>query len=98
MHVICMVVALGGALITPSAVAPWVCLASHALGAWSHRWPVTHPKEDFLPIVRFSLAIVATLISLGQYGVLGTSGIGYVWLAGSSLVLEWLRPSALNNG
>jgi hypothetical protein len=36
--------------------------------------------------------VVACLVSAGQHWVVGVTGWGYVVLAGSMLMLEWVRP------
>jgi len=94
LHLIGVAAATAGIVISPIAVAPWVCLATHSLGAATHRLE-TNPMRDteFLGIVRTSLAIVACLVSAGQHWVVGVTGPEYLALAASSLVLEWLRPS-----
>lgn len=93
LHVACAVVALAGALAQPSAVAPWVCLASHLVGAGTHRLE-SDPERDseFLSIVRTSLGIVACLVAAGQHWVVGVTGLEYLALAASALVLEGVRP------
>ena len=93
-HLLGTALALVGIVGLPSAVAPWVCAASHGLGAWTHR-PESDPGRDteFLGIVRTSLAIVACLVSAGQHWVVGVTGVEYVGLAMASLLLEWLRPA-----
>jgi hypothetical protein len=47
---------------------------------------------EFLSIVRVSLGIVACLISAGQHWVTGTTGVEFVFIALSSLLLEACRP------
>lgn len=94
-----------GIVAQPEAVAPWVCVATHALGA--SRWRTSAPASetgasgakgasdgDILPTVRVSLGIVAVLISAGQHWVMGISGLDFVLLAAASLVLEAVRPRA----
>ena len=75
-HLLGTALALVGIAGLPSAVAPWVCAASHGLGAWTHR-PESDPARDteFLGIVRTSLAIVACLVSAGQHWVVGVTGV-----------------------
>ncbi|MEE2919487.1 MAG: hypothetical protein VYA72_04750 [Bacteroidota bacterium] len=94
LHLLGVALALAGIVGLPSAVAPWVCMASHGAGAWTHR-PESNPKGDteFLSIFRTSLAVVACLISAGQHWVVGATGPEYLALAASSIVLEWMRPS-----
>jgi len=106
LHVLGALYAAGlGILAQPEAVAPWVCLATHALGAsrWRTTTPTSHPSApedqgasdaDILPTVRVSLGIVAVLISAGQHWVMGTTGLDFVLLASASLVLEAVRPRA----
>ena len=79
-----------------SPVAPWACLATHVLGAFTHR-PESQPNRDteFLGIIRVSLAVVACLISAGQHWVTGVVGIELVALAASSLLLEVVRPARI---
>ena len=93
LHLGALVVACVGIAQLPSAVAPWVCLLAHAMGALTHV-PESNPERDveFLGIVRVSLGVVACLVSAGQHWVLGVTGWGYVVLAGSVLLLEVLRP------
>ena len=93
LHLGALVVACAGIAQLPSAVAPWVCLLAHAMGALTHV-PESNPDRDveFLGIVRVSLGVVACLVSAGQHWVLGVTGWGYVVLAGSVLLLEVLRP------
>ena len=95
-HLLGTALALVGIAGLPSAVAPWVCAASHGLGAWTHR-PESDPARDteFLGIVRTSLAIVACLVSAGQHWVVGVTGIEYLALAASSLLLEGVRPAPI---
>jgi len=106
LHVLGALYAAGwGILAQPEAVAPWVCLATHALGAsrWRTTTPASEPAAsaergasdgDILPTVRVSLGIVAVLISAGQHWVLGVTGLDFVLLASASLVLEAVRPRA----
>ena len=93
LHLGALVVACVGIAQLPSAVAPWVCLLAHAMGALTHV-PESNPERDveFLGIVRVSLGVVACLVSAGQHWVVGVTGWGYVVLAGSVLLLEVLRP------
>ena len=93
LHLGALVVACAGIAQLPSAVAPWVCLLAHAMGALTHV-PESNPDRDveFLGIVRVSLGVVACLVSAGQHWVVGVTGWGYVVLAGSVLLLEVLRP------
>ena len=93
LHLGALVVACVGIGQLPSAVAPWVCLLAHAMGALTHV-PESNPDRDveFLGIVRVSLGVVACLVSAGQHWVVGVTGWGYVVLAGSVLLLEVLRP------
>ena len=97
-HLLCHLLGTSLAMVgiagLPSAVAPWVCAASHGIGAWTYR-PESDPARDtaFLGIVRTSLAIVACLVSAGQHWVVGVTGVEYVGLAMASLLLEWLRPA-----
>ena len=93
LHLGALVVASVGIAQLPSAVAPWVCLLAHAMGALTHV-PESNPDRDveFLGIVRVSLGVVACLVSAGQHWVVGVTGWGYVVLAGSVLLLEVLRP------
>ena len=96
LHALAALVALVGALTQPSAVAPWVCLAAHAAGALTHKLE-TDPTRDteFLGIVRTSLGIVACLVAAGQHWVVGVTGIEYLALAASSLLLEGVRPAPI---
>ena len=96
LHALAALVAVVGALSQPSAVAPWVCLASHAAGALTHKLE-TDPSRDteFLGIVRISLGIVACLVAAGQHWVVGVTGIEYLALAASSLLLEGVRPAPI---
>ena len=96
LHALAALVSLVGALTQPSAVAPWVCLASHAVGALTHKLE-TDPARDteFLGIVRTSLGIVACLVAAGQHWVVGVTGIEYLALAASSLLLEGVRPAPI---
>ena len=98
LHLVGAVLALAGIAGLPSAVAPWVCLASHGAGAWTHR-PESDPARDteFLGIVRTSLAIVACLVAAGQHWVVGVTGPEYLALAATSLVLEWVRPAPVKS-
>ena len=92
-HLAGVALALIGIVMLPSAVAPWVCLASHGAGAFTHRLEAMPGRDtEFLGIVRVSLGIVACLVSAGQHWVVGVTGWGYVVLAGSVLLLEVLRP------
>ena len=93
LHLFASGVALAGVAHLPSAVAPWVCLAAHAMGAFTHM-PESNPSRDveFLSIVRVSLGVVACLVSAGQHWVVGVTGWGYVVLAGTVLLLEAVRP------
>ena len=93
LHLGALVVACAGIAQLPSAVAPWVCLLAHAMGALTHV-PESNPDRDveFLGIVRVSLGVVACLVSAGQHWVGGVTGWGHVVLAGSVLLLEVLRP------
>ena len=77
-------------------VAPWACLATHLLGAFTHR-PESQPNRDteFLGIIRVSLGVVACLISAGQHWVTGVVGVELVALAASSLLLEVVRPARI---
>lgn len=94
LHLFALGVALAGVAHLPSAVAPWVCLAAHAMGALTHV-PESNPDRDveFLGIVRVSLGVVACLVSAGQHWVVGVTGWGYLVLAGSALLLEMVRPN-----
>ena len=93
LHLGALVVACAGIAQLPSAVAPWVCLLAHAMGALTHV-PESNPDRDveFLGIVRVSLGVVACLVSAGQHWVVGVTGLGYLVLAGSVLLLEMVRP------
>ena len=93
LHLGALLVACVGISQLPSAVAPWVCLLAHAMGALTHM-PESNPDRDveFLVIVRVSLGVVACLVSAGQHWVVGVTGWGYVVLAGSVLLLEAVRP------
>ena len=93
LHLAALVVACVGIAQLPSAVAPWVCLMAHAVGALTHL-PESNPDRDveFLGIVRVSVGMVACLVSAGQHWVVGVTGWGYVVLAGSVLFLEAVRP------
>ena len=96
LHALSALVALVGALTLPSAVAPWVCLASHAVGAATHKLEVNLARDtEFLGIVRTSLALVACLVAAGQHWVVGVTGIEYLALAASSLLLEGVRPAPI---
>jgi hypothetical protein len=99
LHATCAAVALAGALAQPSAVAPWVCLASHLVGAATHRLE-SDPNRDseFLGIVRTSLGIVACLVAAGQHWVVGVTGLEYLALAALALVLEGVRPKPTRCG
>ena len=83
----------------PSAVAPWVCLVAHAMGALTHM-PESNPNRDveFLSIVRVSLGVVACLVSAGQHWVVGVTGPEYLALAALSLGLEMVRPAPETRG
>ena len=98
LHLIGAILAFSGIAGLPSAVTPWVCLASHGAGAWTHR-PESDPDRDteFLSIVRTSLAIVACLVAAGQHWVVGVTGPEYLALAASALVLEWVRPAPVKS-
>ena len=93
LHLGAFVVACVGIAQLPSAVAPWVCLVAHAMGALTHL-PESNPNQDveFLGIVRVSLGVVACLVSAGQHWVVGVTGWGYVVLATIVLLLEAVRP------
>ena len=93
LHLFALGLALAGVVQLPSAVAPWVCMAAHAVGALTHM-PESNPDRDveFLGIVRVSLGVVACLVSAGQHWVVGVTGLGYLVLAGSVLLLEMVRP------
>ena len=98
-HFIGMALALIGIAILPSAVAPWVCLASHGAGAFTHRLEATPGRDtEFLGIVRVSLGIVACLVSAGHHWVVGVTGPEYLALAAVSLGLEMVRPSPATRG
>ena len=93
LHFCALGVAGVGLIQLSSAVAPWVCLIAHAMGALTHL-PESNPSRDveFLGIVRVSLGVVACLVSAGQHWVVGVTGVGYVVLAVSVLLLEIVRP------
>lgn len=93
LHLCALGVASAGMVQMPSAVAPWVCLVAHGMGVLTHV-PESNPNRDveFLGILRVSLGVVACLVSAGQHWVVGITGWGYVVLAGSMLMLEWVRP------
>ena len=92
-HLLGVALALFGITGLPTAVAPWVCLASHGAGALTHSLESTPGRDtEFLGIVRISLAIVACLVSAGQHWVTGVTGPEYLGLAALSLLLEGLRP------
>jgi hypothetical protein len=94
LHAACASVALAGAFAQPSAVAPWVCLAAHVLGAATHRLESDADRDtEFLGIVRTSLGLVACLVAAGQHWVVGVTGVEYLALAASALVLEGVRPT-----
>lgn len=99
LHLTGVALALIGIAMLPSAVAPWVCLASHGAGAYTHRLEATPGRDtEFLGIVRVSLGIVACLVSAGQHWVVGVTGPEYLALAALSLALEVVRPSAETAG
>jgi hypothetical protein len=99
LHLTGVALALIGIAMLPSAVAPWVCLASHGAGAYTHRLEATPGRDtEFLGIVRVSLGIVACLVSAGQHWVVGVTGPAYLALAALSLALEVVRPSAETAG
>ena len=94
LHLVGVALALIGIVMLPSAVAPWVCMASHAAGALTHRLEATPGRDtEFLGIVRVSLGIVACLVSAGQHWVVGVTGPEYLALAVLSLGLEMVRPA-----
>ena len=98
-HLAGMALALIGIAMLPSAVAPWVCLASHGAGAFTHRLEATPGRDtEFLGIIRVSLGIVACLVSAGQHWVVGVTGPEYLALAALSLGLELVRPAAAKRG
>lgn len=98
-HLVGVVLALIGIAMLPSAVAPWVCLASHGAGAFTHRLEATPGRDtEFLGIVRVSLGIVACLVSAGQHWVVGVTGPEYLALAAVSLGLEMVRPAPETRG
>lgn len=93
LHVLAMLVAAWGLGGAPTALAPWACIATHGLGAFTHK-PETNASWDteFLAIVRVSLGVVACLIAAGQHWVTGTTGPEFVVIAMASLLLEAARP------
>jgi hypothetical protein len=96
LHALAALVALVGALTQPSAVAPWVVLVSHVVGAITHKLESDPARDtEFLGIVRTSLGIVACLVAAGQHWVVGVTGIEYLALAASSLLLEGVRPAPI---
>ena len=98
LHLLGAAFAVAGIVALPSAVAPWVCLASHGMGAGTHRLEVDPSRDtEFLGIVRTSLAVVACLVSAGQHWVVGVTGPEYLALAAGSLVLEWVRPTPVKS-
>ena len=93
LHVLAALVAATGLGEAPAALAPWACIATHVLGAWTHRMESKPGRDlEFLSIVRVSLGIVACLIAAGQHWVTGTAGVEFVFIALSSLLLEACRP------